>query len=81
MLHALWGPKHKQDADLLGQVQKRAVRMIRGWTISGLPEAGRAEVVQPGEEKALRETLSHLLVPKLVPSGLKEREWPFYTDR
>lgn len=44
--------------------------MIRGWTISGLPEAGESGVVKLGEEKALRETLSSILVPK---HGLEER--------
>ena len=26
----LWGPHHKKDMDLLEQVQRRAIRMIRG---------------------------------------------------
>jgi len=25
-----WGPQHKKDADLLGQVQRGATKMIRG---------------------------------------------------
>lgn len=29
-LTQVWGPQHKQDIDLLGQVQRRATKLITG---------------------------------------------------
>ena len=28
----LWGPQHKKHMDLLKPVQRRAIKMIRGWS-------------------------------------------------
>ena len=30
----LWGPQHKKDRDLLEWVQRRATKMIGGWSTS-----------------------------------------------
>ena len=73
-----WSPQHKKDMELLEEVQRTAVKMIRG-LVCLWGQAERAGALQPGEEKDLRRCYSGFPV---LEGGLQE-SWgePFYKDR
>lgn len=54
------GPQHKKDRNLLKQVQRRAVKMIRGQQHLSYADRLRVGVVQPREGKALGTPYSSL---------------------
>ncbi|TRZ07636.1 hypothetical protein HGM15179_019473 [Zosterops borbonicus] len=75
----LWGPQHKKEVHLLVRVQTRP-QMIRGLEhLSNEDRLRQLELVQPGEEKALRRPYSSLPVPK---GGLLQgRRGTFYKGK
>jgi len=74
-----WSPQHKKDMELLEQVQRSTMKMIRGLKHTPYKNRLRAEALQPGEKKARRRPYSSLPVPE---GGLQE-SWggTFYKGR
>ena len=61
----LWSPQYKKDMDLLEQVQRRTMKMIRGLErLFSEERLGRVGIVQPGEGRAVGRPYCGLSVPK-----------------
>ena len=49
----VWGPQYKKDRGLLGRVQRRATKLMRGLQHLPYKDRLRSVIVHTGEEKAL----------------------------
>ena len=69
VLHPVLKPATREDMELWEQVQRRAMKMIRGLKyVSLCRQSGRAGALQPGEEKTPRRPYSGLPVPEVQES-------------